>query len=100
MALIEEPRYTADFADPAKRSSANAVQVRFSDGSETPKVETEYPIGHPRRRAEALPKLREKIRSALKRRFPASRCERILAALDDQQALERLPVNEFVDLLV
>jgi 2-methylcitrate dehydratase len=98
--LVEEARYTADFSDPAKRSSANAVQVQFADGSSTPNVEVEYPIGHPRRRAEALPRLREKIRSSLRRRFPPARCERILAALDDRAGVERTAVSEFVALLI
>ncbi|MDB5862534.1 MAG: 2-methylcitrate dehydratase, partial [Betaproteobacteria bacterium] len=36
MALAEDEQYTKDFSDPAKRSSANAVQVHFRDGSSTP----------------------------------------------------------------
>jgi 2-methylcitrate dehydratase PrpD len=98
--LVEEPRYTADFSDPEKRSSANAVQVRFKDGSSTPKVEVEYPIGHPRRRSEAVPLLRAKLESSLRRRFAPGRCERILAALDDGPMLKRTPVSDFVDMLV
>ena len=33
MGLAEDPRYTNGFFDPATRSSANAVQVFFNDGS-------------------------------------------------------------------
>jgi 2-methylcitrate dehydratase len=99
MELSEDERYTRDFADPSKRSSANAVQVHFKDGSSTPKVEVEYPAGHPHRRSEALPMLEAKFESALKRRFVAQRCTRITAVCQDAERLERTPVHGLVDLL-
>lgn len=98
MVLTEEPRYSKDFFDPAVRSSANAIQVRFKDGSSTPKVEVEFPVGHQRRRAEAAPVLRGKLEASLRRRFPKQQQERILKVCDDPQVLDRMPVNEFVEL--
>jgi 2-methylcitrate dehydratase len=98
--LIEDARYTADFSDSQKRSSANAVQIQFKDGSSTPKIAVEYPLGHPRRRAEALPQLQAKFASSLRRHFAPSQCNRILALCGDQRRLERTPVNEFVELFV
>ncbi|HET6451598.1 MAG TPA: bifunctional 2-methylcitrate dehydratase/aconitate hydratase, partial [Spirochaetia bacterium] len=62
MQMEEEPRYSADYLDPEKRSIANSVQVFFRDGSATEEVAVEYPVGHPRRRAEAMPLLFEKLR--------------------------------------
>jgi 2-methylcitrate dehydratase PrpD len=50
---IEDP-VTEDYLDPDKRSIANALQVFFKDGSAREKVAIEYPIGHRRRRAEAI----------------------------------------------
>lgn len=99
MRLTEDERYTADFSDPSKRSSANAVQVHFKDGSSTQKVDVEYPAGHARRRSEAFPMLREKFEAALKRRFVAHRCAAILSVCQDHARLESIPVHEFVDLL-
>jgi 2-methylcitrate dehydratase PrpD len=99
MEVIEEPRYTADFSDPAKRSSANAVQVFFRDGSSTEKVEVAYPAGHARRRSEALPMLEQKFESALRRRFVPQRSAAIAAVCADAPRLEATPVHEFVDLL-
>jgi len=99
MELIVDERYTKDFADPSKRSSANAVQVHFNDGSSTPKVEIEYPAGHPHRRSEALTMLETKFEWALKRRFVSPRCARILALCHDAERFERTPVHELVDLL-
>ena len=100
MVLTEDPRYTREFYDPAKRSSANAVQVWFKDGTSTPRMEVEYPIGHQRRRGEALPVLRAKFEAALARRFSARQGERILAACDDTASFDRTPVHEFVEMLI
>jgi 2-methylcitrate dehydratase len=99
MNLTEDERYTKDFSDPSKRSSANAVQVFFKGGSSTEKMVVEFPAGHPRRRAEALPMLKTKFEATLKRRFAPQRCERIVALCEDGARLEKTPVNEFVDML-
>ena len=98
MEITHDERYTGDFSDPAKRSSANAVRVYFKDGSSTDEVEVEYPAGHPHRRAEALPLLEAKFESALKRRFAPKQVERIRAACADA-TLDDMPVHEFVNLL-
>jgi len=98
--VSEDARYTAEFYQPDKRSSANSVQVFFRDGSSTPKVEIEYPAGHPRRRAEALPLLQKKFEGSLARKFPAARCGRIVALCADPAALDSTPVSAFVDLVV
>ena len=55
MVVTENPRFTADYLDPAKRSIGNSVQVVFRGGQSTEKVTVEYPIGHRRRRAEGDP---------------------------------------------
>jgi 2-methylcitrate dehydratase len=100
MQIAEDERYTKDFSDPAKRSSANAVEVRFRDGTSTGVVEVEYPAGHPRRRAEALPMLEAKLEAALKRRFAPARCSKIAAISRDAAALDAMPVHELVDLFI
>lgn len=97
MEVREEPRYSRDYLDPDKRSIANAVQVFFRDGSSTPRVEVEYPVGHRRRRDEALPLLKDKARHNLSVRFPASRTETLLALFEDPGRLDAMPVDRFVD---
>lgn len=96
MGLAEDPRYTKGFFDPATRSSANAVQVFFNDGSSTPKVEVEFPVGHQRRRAESIPVLRAKFEASLERRFPPDRCRAILQLCDDGELLGSTPVDRFL----
>ena len=98
--VVEDKRYSRDFYDPKKRSSANAVQVFFKDGSKTPKVEVQYPLGHPKRRPEVMPVLRAKLEASLARRFARKRCDQILQLCADARRLDRTAVNEFVDLLV
>ncbi|MCC7080071.1 MAG: bifunctional 2-methylcitrate dehydratase/aconitate hydratase [Burkholderiales bacterium] len=100
MRCVENVRWSADYLDPAKRSIANGIQVSFTDGSHTRKVDVEYPVGHRRRRAEGIPLLVEKFRINLARRFPAKQCDAILALCEDAAQLETTPVNEFVDLFV
>jgi 2-methylcitrate dehydratase len=98
--VIEDPRYTKDFVDPAKRSNANAVQVFFKDGTHTPKIEVEYPPGHPKRRKDFMPVLRSKLESSLVRRFDDRQQRRILDLSEDAPRLDRMPVHEFVSLFV
>lgn len=100
MAVVEDERYTRDFYAPDKRSSANAVQVYFNDGSSTPKVEVEYPLGHPRRRDEAMPALMSKFRDNLDQRFPPKQRDAILRLFDDAEKLDTMPVHRFVDRFV
>ena len=100
MRVAEEPAYSAGYLDPAERSIANAVQVHFNDGTSTGSVEVVYPIGHPRRRAEALPRLRRKLQANLATAFDAERVERIVAWFDDGAALADMTVSDFMDALV
>ena len=97
---VEDPRYTADYHDPDKRSIANALAVEFSDGAKLAEVAVEYPVGHPRRREEGIPLLEAKFRTNLARRFPEQQQRAILAASLDQSTLEAMPVHEYVDLYV
>ena len=98
--VIEDPRYTKDFVDPEKRSSANALQVFFKDGTHTPEIEVEYPPGHPRRRKDFMPVLRSKLEASLARRFAPEHQRRILELSEDASRLDRMPVHEFVSLFV
>ncbi|WP_099431167.1 2-methylcitrate dehydratase [Pseudomonas mosselii] len=100
MVIVEEPRFTREYLEADKRSIANGVQVFFKDGSHTPQVVVEYPIGHRRRREEGMPLLEAKFRENLATRFARQRCEAILDVCKDQQALEVMPVHRFVDLFV
>ncbi|WP_020412951.1 bifunctional 2-methylcitrate dehydratase/aconitate hydratase [Microbulbifer variabilis] len=98
--VVEDKRYSDEYLDPNKRSIASAVQVFFRNGSETEKIEVEYPLGHRRRRQEGMPLLEEKFRSNLLSRFPPHRAEKIIGLFKEQKKFEETPVNRFMDLLV
>ncbi|MHA6480346.1 bifunctional 2-methylcitrate dehydratase/aconitate hydratase [Paenibacillus sp. strain BS8-2] len=100
MTVVHDERYTIDYLDPEKRSIANALQIRFSDGTASEKVECEYPIGHRRRREEGLPKVIDKCESNLLTRFPRKRVSGIIEAGFDLARLERMPVTKFMDMLI
>jgi 2-methylcitrate dehydratase len=97
MEVVEDKRYSRDYLDPAKRSIANAVQVFFKDGSETARIEVEYPIGHRRRRDEGIPLLISKCRANLATRLPEHRVGNILDLCLDRKLLETASVGEFMD---
>ncbi len=100
MEVVEAPRYSIDYMDPEKRSIANAVQITFSDGSQTERVEIEYPLGHRFRRQESLPKLREKFIENASTRWTSSRVAKIVELFEDQSRLEAMPVDEWMGMLV
>jgi 2-methylcitrate dehydratase len=100
MVCVEDPAFTRDYLDPAKRSIANAIAVEFNDGSRTPEIAVEYPIGHRRRRGEGIPLLIEKFRVNLARQFAAKQQQAILDVALDTKRLPQMPVHAFVDLMV
>jgi 2-methylcitrate dehydratase len=100
MTCVEDLQFTRDYLDPAKRSIANGITLRFADGTILPEAVIEYPIGHKRRRAEGLPLLVEKFRTNLARRLTPERQRAILDVSLDAARLEAMSVNDYVDLYV
>jgi 2-methylcitrate dehydratase len=96
----EEHDFTRDYHDPHKRSIANALSLELLDGTQLGEVLVEYPLGHRRRRKEAMPMLKAKFRDNLARRFPERQQQIILKASMNQSRLEKRPVHEYVDLYV
>lgn len=98
--VVENPQYSRDYLDSDKRSVANAVQVFFKDGSATERVEVQYPLGHPRRRAEAVPLLWRKFEASLAARWPGPRVESILERFRAPEILNETAIPDFVDWFV
>ena len=98
MRVVEDPGFSTDYLDPAKRSVANAVTVRFADGSATGTVSVEYPLGHPRRREEAASAVATKLSANLER-LPGVR-ERVMAAMEDPGRVLSMGVRDFVGLFL
>jgi 2-methylcitrate dehydratase len=100
MVCIEDPRFSADYLDPERRSIANGITIEFNDGTKSREVVVEYPIGHRRRREDGIPLLIDKFRTNVARRFAAKQQQMILDVALDTKRLAALPVHEFVDLMV
>lgn len=99
MVVIEDAGFSRDYLDPEKPSIANGVQVFFSDGTATDKIIVEYPLGHRRRRAEAMPLLEAKFAANIANALPAEKRDRLQALWHEQARFEALPVHAFMDLL-
>ena len=100
ISCVEDPQYTADYHDATKRSIANALTVELNDGTVLEEVAVEYPIGHRLRRGDGIPLLIEKFQTNLARGLTLYAQERILDVSLEQEALEAMPVDEYVALYV
>jgi 2-methylcitrate dehydratase len=96
MIVTEDKGYSRDYLDPEKRSIANAVQVFFRGGGHTEKVHVEYPIGHRRRRTDAIPLLIQKAESAFTTHYDAVRAAALIDLFEDNAGLDNMAVDDFV----
>jgi 2-methylcitrate dehydratase len=99
MTTREDETYTKRFFDPEDTANCNAMQIFYADGSKSAFTETEYPLGHPKRRKDGLPVLAEKFRRNLKGRLSGEKEAQILALFDDRAATEAMAVDDFMALL-
>ncbi|HEY1724821.1 MAG TPA: bifunctional 2-methylcitrate dehydratase/aconitate hydratase [Steroidobacteraceae bacterium] len=100
MQVIENPDFTRDYYDPARRFIGNAVQVFFRDGSATRRVAVDYPVGHRLRRAQGLPLLQRKFEGGVRGHFGAAQAERIVQCFSDRAALEGMAVSDMMSILI
>ncbi|TDJ14071.1 MAG: bifunctional 2-methylcitrate dehydratase/aconitate hydratase [Gammaproteobacteria bacterium] len=100
MTVRENPDFTRDYFDPEKRAITNAMRIYFRDGSATERVEIAFPLGHRRRRDEAIPPLVEKCRRGLEMTLAPNQCDELMALFLDSERLSHMPVDEFVSRLV
>jgi 2-methylcitrate dehydratase len=99
MRCVENPQFSADYLNPEKRSIANTVEARLTNGSIICET-VEYPIGHRTRRAEGLPFLKDKFERHLGGRFSRQRRELIQEVVWNHEHFNSVPVSAFVDLFV
>lgn len=94
----EEPRYTREYLEPEKRSIGNSVELELNDGTKLEAVAIDYPVGHARRREEAVPLIASKLKKHLAGFYSQEEQDNILALLTDHERLAAMPVQEFVEL--
>jgi 2-methylcitrate dehydratase len=100
MQVRENATFTQEYYAPDKRYIGNAIQVFFRDGTSTPRIQVDYPIGHRKRREEGMPVLAKKFEQSVAAHFQPKQTARILAAFADAAKLDEMPVNELVATLV
>lgn len=98
MHVKEHKTFSEDYLHPGKRSIANSLQIAFKDGTKSSLITIEFPLGHKKRRFEALPLLYEKMESNLQTKFNQERVGKILNILKNFKELQRLTVSQFIDL--
>ena len=96
---MENPEFTREYLEPDKRAIGNAVQVFFSDGTCTDRVQVDYPVGHRRRRDEGIPLLREKFERYLRGAVVPQQADAILDICCNQQSFESCTVDRMMTLL-
>ena len=61
IAVSENSNFTKNYYEFSKRHISNSIEIVYDDNSTSEKITIENPIGHPSRREEAIPLLREKF---------------------------------------
>jgi 2-methylcitrate dehydratase len=100
MEVKENERYTKDYFDPEKRYIGNAVQVFFSDGSKTKRIEVDFPIGHRQRREEGIPVLKKKFVDSVSPKLAKGQWSELEKLTADRDKLLAAEVDDFMALLV
>jgi 2-methylcitrate dehydratase len=100
MQVRENVTFTQDYYAPDKRYIGNALQVFFRDGSCTPRVQIDFPIGHRKRREEGMPVLVRKFESSVAAHFSAKQTALITSTFGDRAKLDALPLNELMATMV
>jgi 2-methylcitrate dehydratase len=100
MQVRENPAFTSDYYAADKRYIGNALQVFFTDGSKSARVQVDFPIGHRRRRAEGMPVLVKKFEASVDAHFSAKQAQRIKSLFATPKDLDALPVNELLAAMV
>jgi 2-methylcitrate dehydratase len=96
--VVEDERYSRGYADPRTRSCGNAVEVEFTDGTRSRRVDVEFPGGDPSRRSAALPKVQAKFRALAAGKWPDARTSAVAGLLGSPE-IDSMPVCAFMDLL-
>ena len=75
--VTEEPKFTKDYYEFSKRHISNSIEIVYIDNSVSEKITIENPIGHPSRRNEAVPLLKDKFLRNVKFVFEAEKASNI-----------------------
>ena len=75
--VSEEPKFTKDYYEFSKRHISNSIEIVYNDNSTSEKITIENPIGHPSRREEAIPLLKDKFLRNVKSVFDSEKASEV-----------------------
>ncbi len=95
--VSEQPQFTKDYYEFSKRYISNSIEIVYNDNSTSKKITIENPIGHPSRREEAIPLLKDKFLRNVESLFDT---EKALEVWDNIINLEKDDdLNKFFNIL-
>ena len=100
MQVRENVTFTQEYYAPDKRYIGNAIQVFFRDGSTTPRMQVDFPIGHRKRREEGMPVLVKKFEDSVAAHFSSKQAALVRETFANSSRLDAMPVNELVAAMV
>ena len=74
--VSEEPQFTKNYYEFSKRHITNSIEIVYDDNTTSNKIIIENPIGHPSRREEAIPLLKDKF------------CKNVESLFDTEKAIK------------
>lgn len=100
MSVTVNTAFSRDYLAANKRSIGNSIAIDLNDGTTLGPVAVEYPIGHRRRRAEAVPLLFEKLSKNLRTHYTLENTDALIATLREPKIVGAMGVDRFIDLLI
>ncbi len=100
MHVESDEAFTEAYYDPERRAIPNAVQVFFEDGTQTDEIVVEYPLGHQRRREEALPFIETKFHKSVMTHFKPEVYTQLNELFIDHKRFVEMSVPDFMALMV
>ena len=96
--VVENPNFTETYYEFDKREIANRIYLNFEDGSQSEKITVRYPIGHPKRREEAIPLIKEKFIKNTSNHFEPEHANKIWNAIIDLKMDDDF--NKLINILI
>lgn len=95
MVVQEDSVFTKKFLNPEIRACSNGIQVEFSDGTATERIDIDQPLGHASRLDDAKRFLENKLIQNLFLRFPASVVDSIMKIYHEPKSIREAPLDQF-----
>ena len=96
--VTEEPKFTKNYYELSKRHISNSIEIVYNDKSISEKITIENPIGHPSRREEAIPLLRDKFIRNVESIFDIGKASEIWDKIINLEKNDDL--NKFFNILI